>query len=252
MALFRRLRSNGPRRAGAGGLGARRRGRTCSHPAPPLVSPSLPLPHPSPPVSSPPRDAMAKMTKAFNASYIIGLPLWRHNAVDNAREMMAIAEKYIPSTHIVGYELGNEVGRVEGRPGAGAAASGRSPFTASVWGRGCGTARGKQAAGGGAAADPARPRPRPPPCPPARVLADRRRRLRGVRPQEVCARVSAARGAPQPREGRRVGAPPRAAPRSRGAGRSPQAPQASGSALPIPRAADTLPTPPPGQHPPPG
>jgi hypothetical protein len=66
------------------------------------------------------------MTKAWNASYIIGLPLWRHDAIDDAREMISIAEKYIPSTHIVGYELGNEVRRGQwgsGRSGKGAGAS---------------------------------------------------------------------------------------------------------------------------------
>lgn len=65
--------------------------------------PAAPLPPP------PPRQALQTLHRELNASFIIGLPLWRHDAVDDARAMMQIAEQWIPKSHIVGYELGNEV-----------------------------------------------------------------------------------------------------------------------------------------------
>lgn len=52
--------------------------------------------------------ALQTLHRELNASFIIGLPLWRHDAVDDARAMMQIAEQWIPKSHIVGYELGNE------------------------------------------------------------------------------------------------------------------------------------------------
>jgi len=56
-----------------------------------------------------PREALATMNREFNATYLIGLPLWRPDAVDDARQMMQVAEQYLPKWAILGYELGNEV-----------------------------------------------------------------------------------------------------------------------------------------------
>ena len=53
---------------------------------------------------------MAKMSKAFNARFIIGLPLWRHDSVNDARAMMKMADTMLPKGSVMGYELGNEVG----------------------------------------------------------------------------------------------------------------------------------------------
>lgn len=52
------------------------------------------------------------MHKAFNARFLIGLPLWRHDSIDLSRQMMELAEEYLPKEALLGFELGNEVGGV--------------------------------------------------------------------------------------------------------------------------------------------
>jgi len=52
---------------------------------------------------------MAKMHKEFNASYLIGLPLWKPDSQDLSQKMMQMADQYLPKQSIMGYELGNEV-----------------------------------------------------------------------------------------------------------------------------------------------
>jgi hypothetical protein len=61
------------------------------------------------PATPPPREALAKMQKAFNARFLIGLPLWKPDSVHLARRMMELTEQYLPKEAILGYELGNEV-----------------------------------------------------------------------------------------------------------------------------------------------
>lgn len=50
------------------------------------------------------------MHESFGAVYLIGLPLWRNDSIHDSREMMKLAEQYLPKKALVGYELGNEVG----------------------------------------------------------------------------------------------------------------------------------------------
>jgi hypothetical protein len=53
--------------------------------------------------------ALAKMHREFNARYLIGLPLWKPDAIDVAKRMMEMADEYLPKDAVLGYELGNEV-----------------------------------------------------------------------------------------------------------------------------------------------
>ncbi|KIY93569.1 hypothetical protein MNEG_14394 [Monoraphidium neglectum] len=52
--------------------------------------------------------ALRKMHEAFNARFLIGLPLLPSDSIERAKTMMKTVEKYIPKKALLGYELGNE------------------------------------------------------------------------------------------------------------------------------------------------
>jgi hypothetical protein len=156
------------------------------------------------------------MQKAFNARFLIGLPLWKPDSVHLARRMIELTEQYLPKEAILGYELGNEVrsagarGRHAGLPlqprADGTEAGLPNPLTAAgrslrCWRvslppfsqeqAACPLARAVAAAAGTPPLPgPPRPRLRPLLSPnTARVLAHQRWRLRREQPQPVRARL---------------------------------------------------------------